>query len=143
MGVKIADEFHSAFGREGELFAIGAADICHEISGKRILNDIRKHEAGLKKGSGPDATFEFELEKARMNNAEKKAIEEMVLDKINSKYSATIGGSLQKLEVHAAGGRAVTSFTDDRNFDFSAGLPDLNNEGLRYVPLVQFMGRTT
>jgi hypothetical protein len=127
--------------KEGELFAIGDADICSEISGKRILDDIRKHAADLRKGSGPDATFEFEREKARMNNAEKKAIEEMVLDKINSKYTATVGGNLQKLEVHAAGDRTVTSFTDDSNFDFSVGLPDLNGEGLRYVSLSQSMGR--
>jgi hypothetical protein len=141
-GEKVKDEFHPDFGKEGELIAIGDADICDEIAGQRILRDIRKHAADLKEGTGEDAAFEYEVEMARMDNAEKKAIEEMVLKKVNNKYSRTVGGSLQKLEVHIAGERAVTSFTDDRNFDFSAGLPALNNDGLRYVPLVQFMGRT-
>ena len=141
-GKKLKDEFHADFGKEGELFVIGDADICEEIVGQRILKDIRKRAARLEEGSGPDAAFEYEVEMARMDNAEKKAIEEMVLKKINSQYSRTVGGNLQKLEVHTAGESAVTSFTDDRNFDFSAGLPALNNDGLQYVSLVQFMGRT-
>ncbi len=76
-----------------------------------------------------------------MSNAEKKAIEEMVLRKINSEYSSTVGGSLQKLEVYVAADRAVAAFTEDRNFDFSAALPHLNGDGLQYVSLQQFMGR--
>src|SRR5260221_3202951 len=93
-------------------------------------------------GSGVDAAFEYEVEMARMDNAEKKAIEQMVLNKINNKYSSTVGGNLQKLEVHLSGERTVTSFTDDRNFEFSEGLPALNSDGLQYVSLVQAMGRT-
>jgi hypothetical protein len=139
-GKKVKDEFHPDFGLEGELFVIGDADICHDIGGQRILKDIRKHDARLKEGTGADAAFKYELEKARMNIAEKKAIEQMVLNKINSRYSRTVGGNLQKLEIHVAGDRAVSSFTDDRNFEFSEGLPILNSEGLQYVSLVQAMG---
>jgi len=141
-GEKVKDEFHPDFGKEGELFAIGDADICHEIAGQRILKDIRKRAARLKEGSGVDAAFEYEVEMARMDNAEKKAIEQMVLNKINNKYSITVGGNLQKLEVHLSGERTVTSFTDDRNFEFSEGLPALNRDGLQYVSQVQAMGRT-
>jgi hypothetical protein len=142
-GAKVKEEFHSTFGKEGELFCIGDLNICHEISGRRILKDIRKHAAGLKEGSGPDGSFEYEVEKARMNIAEKKAVEEMVLEKINSRFTTTVGGNLQKIELHMAEESAVASFTDDRNFDFSECLPFLNNAGLQYVSLGQAMGRTT
>ena len=140
-GNKIKDEFHADPGKEGELFVIGDADICEEIAGQRILKDIRKRAARLKEGSGPDAAFEFDVEMARMDNAEKKAVEEIVLKKINSQYSMTVGGNLQKLEIHTSGESSIASFTDDRNFDFSAGLPPLNGDGLQYISLVQFMGR--
>jgi hypothetical protein len=141
-GVKVRNSFHSDFGGEGELFCIGDADICHEIEGGRILRDIRKHAASLSEGSGSDAKFEYELEKARMDNAERKSIEEMVINKIKSKHAKTVGGSIQKLELYPAdGGGAVSAYTEDLNFELSNGLPSLNDEGLHYVSVNQRMGR--
>lgn len=141
-GAKVAADFHADSGRESGLVCIGDPDICHEIAGQRILGDIRRHAANLTMGKGSDAHFEYELEQARMNNAGKKAIEEMVLEKINSKYAQTVGGSIQKLELcRGDDGSAVSAYTEDRKFELSEGLPFLNDNGLHYVSVNQAMGR--
>jgi hypothetical protein len=143
-GAKIEEDFHADFGREGELFCIGDADICGDIEGQRNLRDIRRHSANLSKGTGADAHFEHDLEKARMSNAERKSIEQMVLEKIKAKHVKTVGGSIQKLVVFATdGGRAISAYTEDRNFELSEGLPFLNDEGLQYMSVNQAMGRLT
>ncbi|OKO85055.1 hypothetical protein AC630_06670 [Bradyrhizobium sp. AS23.2] len=76
-----------------------------------------------------------------MKVAEKKAIEDMVLEKINSVHAKTVGGSIQKLELHMDGDSAVSSYTDDRNLDFAGSLPQLNRSGLGYMPIGEQMGR--
>lgn len=141
-GSKLKEEFHSDFGREGELVCIGDADVCHQIESDTTIRQIRRHAAGLSEGTGDDAQFKYELEQARLIRAERKSIEEMVLQKINSKYAQTVGGSIQKLELYPAdGGAAVSAYTEDRNFELPERLPSLNDEGLQYVTVNQLMGR--
>jgi hypothetical protein len=76
-----------------------------------------------------------------MKIAEKKAIEDMVLEKINSAHAKTVGGSIQKLELHLDGDTVVSSYTEDRHLDFVDGLPHLNRDGLQYVSVNEAMGR--
>lgn len=140
-GTKTKGALHLDFGKEGALFCIGDADICGEIEGQRTLRDIRKHSAELKEGTDSESKFEYDREQGRMSIAERKSIEEMILQKINSKYAATVGGSLQKIELHVAGNATVSSYTDDRNLRFADSLPNLNSDGLQYIPIVQAMGR--
>jgi hypothetical protein len=140
-GVKTKKAFHASFGGEGELFAIGDGDICHAIAGNRILNLIRRRAEDLTEGTGSDAKFEHDREQGRLKIAERKAIEDMVLEKINSVHAKTVGGSIQKLELHVHGDAAVSSYTDDRHLDFADSLPQLNRSGLGYVPIGEMMGR--
>ncbi|MEW5424174.1 hypothetical protein HNS03_19835 [Amorphus sp. 3PC139-8] len=102
---------------------------------------IKKHKEKLRKGQGEDAHFELQLEKARHESADNKAVEEETLAQIESEFAQGVGGILQKMEAFEVGGRTSISFTRDDRQHILDGLPAAGRPGLGYVPIGEKMGR--
>ena len=125
----------------GRVHAIGdAGDAFFTASAEETLDRISKHARGLHPGGYGDADFERDLEQARHRDAAKKVVEENVLAKIESEFSRTVGGFLQKLEVYPTGDSAVVAYTRESRSDILDNLPPAA-EGLGYLPVEERMGR--
>ena len=70
---------------------------------------------------------------------QKKVVEENVLAKIESEFSRTVGGFLQKLEVYPTGDSAVVAYPGI-SIRYSRQSP-ARREGLGYLPVEERMGR--
>lgn len=124
--------------------AIG--DVAKQNEFRTKVDDLRsriaKHRDDLKPGMEDDAAFNHALEVARHQSADKKIIEELTLEKLESEFSTTVGGVLQKAEVYpTTDGAAVLSFSRDDQGFLLDGLPWVSPDGLGYVPIGEKMGR--
>jgi hypothetical protein len=124
-----------------QVYAIGdAGDANFTASIEETLDRISKHSRGLHPGSSSDAAFDHNLEQARHRDAAKKAVEEGVLEKLESEFNSTVGGFLQKLEVYPSGDGAVVAYTRESRSDILDNLPPAG-PGLCYLPVGEQMGR--
>jgi hypothetical protein len=118
------------------------------ICGRSSLDDlektrrsIRKQRRSISKGKDSETSFESELESARLDVADRKYVEQLVLDQIDSEEKATVGGVMQKLEIFGTDGhRGVASFSRDTT-DFPVDALPWAGDELAYLPIVQEMGR--
>jgi hypothetical protein len=89
-----------------------------------------------------DDIFERDLEIARHDVAERKSTEQEMLGQIDSEFSDSIGGILQRLELAVLGRRVVAGFTrDDRPHLDGATYSVAPGTLLGPVPIVEKMGR--
>ncbi|KGX47781.1 hypothetical protein Y600_5939 [Burkholderia pseudomallei MSHR3709] len=123
-----------------ETYLIG--DVTNEL--KNSLEDIRarifKHARNIKPQSDLDSIYEMDLAHARHLNADKKTVEHHILQDISSEYRATVGGVLQKMEVHDAGdGRGHVAFSRNMDLEILDFLPPVGAR-LCFVPVTEKMG---
>lgn len=112
-----------------------------------IRRRILRHADGLVRPTGDvDKAFLHDLEVARHHSADKKIVEDLVLAEMEKEFNRTVGGTLQKIEVHRCDdNRAVVAYC--RNTVASRGgkdglldgLPEVAN-GLGYLPTTETMG---
>ena len=130
--------------KSNDFLAIGdiAKETSFRASVEKLRRRISRHREDIAPGSGEDARFEYDVEVSRHYLADKKIIEDLTLEKLESEFSTTVGGVLQKVEVYpTAGGAAVVSFCrDDQDFLLN-GLPHVTPASLGYVPIGEKMGR--
>lgn len=106
----------------------------------KIRKRIQKHAEVVRKGKGAKERNARELEIARHSSADKKSIEQLVLDEMNNESNPTVGGVLHKMEVVAcAGNRGLVTFSRNDQQDILDGLPNVGNH-LGYVPMGERMG---
>lgn len=126
---------------DGRVHAIGdAGNASFTASTEEILQRITRHAQALRRGRAPDAVFGHDLEQARHRDAAKKFVEENVLAKIESEFSRTVGGFLQKLEVYPVGDGAAVAYTRESRSDILDNLPTAAVD-LGYMPVGEPMGR--
>lgn len=123
-----------------EFHYIGAAG--PELSKKvnELRGRIEKHRNRLRRGAGPDSIFEWDLESERHLAADKKIIEAEVLKWFGDELES-IGGVPQKLEAFEADGQTVVAFSRGGADSVLDGLPSAGADGLRYVSVVERLGR--
>jgi hypothetical protein len=107
---------------------------------EELRGRISSHKKGLQGQSGPDGAFELDLEVARHEAADKKAIEEEALSKIESEFAHDVGGVLQKMEAYEVGGATAVTFTRDDQSYVLDRLP-MVGANLGYIPIGERMGR--
>lgn len=127
--------------REDRIYTVGdAGGVAFEEGVEEVRVRIRKHAAELKAGPHAEDRFERDLEEARHKDADKKHIEERVMENIEAEYRVTVGGHLQKLEVYPAGPGGVVSYARESRSDVLDRLPAAGTE-LRYMPVGDQTGR--
>jgi hypothetical protein len=113
-----------------------ARDGAFVASTHSILDRIAKHADDMRE----QVDVELDLEQARHRDAAKKSVEESLLDKIENEFNATVGGSVQKLEVYRKGDSAAVAYTRETRSDILDHLP-LAGDRLCYMPIDEQLGR--
>jgi hypothetical protein len=123
-----------------DLHYIGSVDLTFQSKVAELRNRISKHRDRLRPETGPDSVFEFELETARHQNADKKIIEDKALSWFG-KEMTSVGGVPQKVEAFEVGGRTVVTFSRGIEDYILSGLPIVGPEQLHHVPVLEKLGR--
>jgi hypothetical protein len=106
----------------------------------KIRKRIQKHAEAVRKGEGAEDRDARELEVARHSSADKKSVEQLVLDEMNKEFNPTVGGVLHKIEVIAcADNRGLVTFSRNDQQHILDGLPEVGNQ-LGYLPMGERMG---
>lgn len=125
-----------------DFFCIGDGVNAHGFLGrvKGLRSHIQGHAEDLVVRAEEDAEFKREMEAARHEVAEKKVIEEHVLELIESSFATTIGGELQKLELYPNGASALACQTAAPGYHILRTLPVMPS-GLQFPTVNEWMGR--
>lgn len=125
-----------------DFFCIGDGTNAHDFldNTKDVRRRIKVHAEGLRLKPEEDAIFQLELEAARLEVANKKAVEENALGVIESTFIETVGGELQKLEVHPYGRSAFASHTAGLGYHILRNVPPLP-PGIHFPTVTELAGR--
>jgi hypothetical protein len=105
-----------------------------------IRKRIAKRATDIEVGEGEDAQFDADRESGRLLAADRKAIENEVLAKIDDEFVHTVGGILQKIEVYRLDGdRGEVSYSRDDHPHLLDVLPCVG-ANLGYIPIGEKMG---
>jgi len=126
----------------GSVYSIG--DVGEEKRFRAAVDAIRrriaKHAEKVAKRGGFEDLEDRKLEVARHENADKKSIEQQVLDELASEFRQTVGGVLEKAEVITTDDSSgVVSFSRNDQVHVLDALP-LVGKKLMYMPISERMG---
>jgi hypothetical protein len=119
-----------------------AGDVGQEIAAhvQDARDRIGKHAAGLDQKKFPEY-FAYELEMARHYAVDKKYVEDVTLEKVDSAFRETVGGVLQKAELFCLErNSAVLAFCHDDKHHLLDGLPEVA-PNMTFASVVERMGR--
>lgn len=103
---------------------------------------VQKHAEGIRSGKTQEERWEVDIEHAKHSSADKKSVEQFVLEAMSNEFNKTVGGVLQKLEVFPCEeNRGVVAFSRDDQLSILDTLPEVG-ERLCYMPISERMGRT-
>ncbi|GLQ98289.1 hypothetical protein GCM10007863_27090 [Dyella mobilis] len=119
-------------------------DVGERLTFRKAIKDIRtriqRHSKRIRPRKGFDARMDAELEAARHESADKKAIENLVIREIRKASNETVGGVVQKAEAILCDDyRCVVTFSKDDQDYILDGLPPAG-DGLSYIPIVEKIG---
>jgi hypothetical protein len=137
---QLSDEF--SFAQSDTLETIGQDALFVQRTAE-LRRRIAKHreEAHAKPGRYPDSDT-LELEVARHELADKKLVEEKMLESVESEYLDTIGGVLQRIELVNNNGNVSVGYTqDDRRYLSETTFSVSTAGALAPIPIVETMGR--
>jgi hypothetical protein len=129
---------------ENDIYWIGDKSVVEILddSVRKTRSQILRHKNALKLGDGDDAFFEYQKSTAQHDSADKKIIEQRVLDAIHNKFLETVGGAIQKMEIYGKEDHAaVASHCSEIGVDFFDGLPSISNFNLFFLKVCERMGR--
>lgn len=144
-GSKAAVTSKFTWATEVTLETVGVSDLFNQYAAK-WRTTIQKHRVKastkVRETNSDDRDFEKNLELSRHDTAEKKIVEEEMLDCIEREYLDSIGGVLQKLEIAEQNGAVRYAFTRDDRPYLDAGSASASHSALLVpIEIVERMGR--
>jgi len=125
----------------GQLFMIGDGKSHSRTAALDGLRKrIAKHAGRIEQSPASEDRYANEFEVDRHKNAEEKAIEDAALVAAGDEFMASVGGTLQKLELYHCGTRAFGALCQDNRSNHGEDLP-LVGSGLGFISTGERFGR--